>query len=123
MTQVSKETIFNAEFRRDLASSNQPEWLKNLRERAFRFFTENGFPTPQNEDWKYTNVSSVVDGQWSAVSEQSEESASSAEIAPFVFDESKKSVLVFVNGSFDKSLSNLDAITEASDFEFCGSGK
>lgn len=118
MTQVSKETIFNAEFRRDLSSSNQPEWLKDLREKAFRFFTENGFPTPQNEDWKYTNVSSVVSGRWSVVGEQSEESISNADVAPFVFEESKTSVLVFTNGSFDKSLSRLDSIKDATVLSF-----
>jgi len=118
MTQVSKETIFNAAFRRDLSNSNQSEWLKDLREKAFRFFTENGFPTPQNEDWKYTNVAPIAGGQWSVVGEQSEEIVSSADVAPFVFDESKESVLVFTNGRFDKSLSRLDSIKDTTVLSF-----
>jgi Fe-S cluster assembly protein SufD len=114
-TQVSKETIFNAEFRRDLASSNQPEWLKDLREKAFRFFTENGFPTPQNEDWKYTNAAPLAQENFEIA-----ESANftGEQIASFIFDESKESVLVFTNGRFDKNLSNLSALNDAAILSF-----
>ncbi|MDQ3799993.1 MAG: Fe-S cluster assembly protein SufD [Acidobacteriota bacterium] len=111
-TTATEETIYGNYFRETL-SLNQPEWLKTLREKAFRFFAENGFPTPQNEDWKYTNVAPIASGHWSAASRQPEENVSAAQIAPFVFDESKESVAVFVNGRFDKTLSNLSALGEA----------
>ncbi len=114
MTQTSKETIFNAEFRRHLESKHQPEWLKKLREEAFQVFTENGFPTPNNEEWKYTNVKEVVSSQLSAVSD----GIQGNDVSDFVFDESKKSVLVFTNGSFDKNLSNLEAIKDATILSF-----
>jgi Fe-S cluster assembly protein SufD len=114
MTQASKETIFDAGFRRSLESSNQPEWLKKLRKEAFQFFTENGFPTPNNEEWKYTNVKEVVSSQLSAVSD----GIQGNDVSDFVFDESKKSVLVFTNGSFDRNLSNLEAIKDASVLSF-----
>ena len=57
--QVKKETIYSNYFRQTL-SNNQPEWLKSLREKAFGYFTENGFPTVQNEEWKYTNVAPLA---------------------------------------------------------------
>ncbi|HQU81511.1 MAG TPA: Fe-S cluster assembly protein SufD [Pyrinomonadaceae bacterium] len=60
MTQVVKETIYTNYFKEFIANENNGE-LKNLREKAFEFFTENGFPTPQNEEWKYTNVKPISD--------------------------------------------------------------
>jgi Fe-S cluster assembly protein SufD len=117
MISAAEETIYSNYFRESL-SLNQPAWLKDLREKAFQYFTENGFPTPQNEEWKYTNVAQIASGQWSAVSNQPEENAANAQIAPFVFDESKESVLVFVNGKFDKSASNLSALDGAEVLSF-----
>ncbi len=58
-SQVGKETIYKQDFQQSLESANQPEWLKDLREKAFAYFTENGFPTPKDEEWKYTNVASL----------------------------------------------------------------
>jgi Fe-S cluster assembly protein SufD len=108
--QTGKETTYKQDFQRSLENTNQPEWLRNLREEAFDFFTKNGFPTPQNEEWKYTNAALIAAGQWSVISEQSEETAANLQIQPFVFNESKDSVLVFRNGNFDRSLSNLSAL-------------
>ena len=71
--EAAKETIYTKDFQTSLENANQPEWLKNLRSEAFAYFTENGFPTPSdNEDWKYTNVKSVVSEQWSVISDLSE---------------------------------------------------
>lgn len=113
-SQVSKETIYKQDFQKSLETANQPEWLKDLREKAFAFFTKNGFPTPQDEDWKYTNVSSVVSNQWLVVSGKTEEKS----IADFIFDESRTSVLVFKNGVFDKNLSNFEALQNAAILSF-----
>jgi len=106
MTSVVEETIYSNIFRQSL-SSNQLEWLKNLRKEAFAYFTENGFPTPQNEEWKYTNVSPIAREDFE-IAEGANFSKES--ITSFVFDESKESVLVFTNGSFDKNLSSLSAL-------------
>jgi Fe-S cluster assembly protein SufD len=43
--------------------------IKNLREEGFAVFSEIGFPTVKHEDWKYTNVSSVVSDKWEVDSE------------------------------------------------------
>ena len=72
-SQVVKETIFGEEFRQSISNSNQPDWLKKLREKAFDFFAENGFPTPQNEEWKYTNVAPLVGSRWSVADGQKEQ--------------------------------------------------
>ena len=111
--QLVKENFYESAFRESLA--REPiAWLKTLREQAFAHFAEDGFPTPHNEEWKYTNVKEVIGGQWSVASGQNRP----GDVSEFVFTESKKSVVVFVNGVFDKNLSNLEAIKEAAVLSF-----
>ena len=61
--QTGKETIYRQDFQTSLENSDQPNWLKALREKAFAYFTENGFPTVENEEWKYTNVASLANSK------------------------------------------------------------
>lgn len=56
MTQAGKETIYKQDFEAILEQTKDAE-LKKLRQKAFDYFTENGFPTVKNEEWKYTSVS------------------------------------------------------------------
>lgn len=112
--QAVTETVYTKDFQTSVENANQPEWLKNLREKAFQYFTENGFPTAQNEEWKYTNVASLGSNEWSAVSGQKTD----ADVANFIFEESKNSVLVFTNGAFDKNLSNIEALKDATLLSF-----
>lgn len=133
--QTERETIYSRDFRRSLENSNQPTWLKSLRENAFDFFTENGFPSVENEDWKYTNVAPMAKENFllAELSETVAEQSSAQEleietgndaalsfrrISDFVFDESKRSVLVFVNGVFQKSASNLTELSGAAVLSF-----
>jgi Fe-S cluster assembly protein SufD len=67
--QAVKETIYTKDFQAILEQTDIA-WLKELRQKAFDYFTENGFPTQKNEEWKYTSVASLVGGQWSVVSSQ-----------------------------------------------------
>ena len=108
--QTGKETIYKQDFQTSLESANQPEWLKSLREEAFSYFTENGFPTVKNEDWKYTNVAPMAKEDFQ-ISEAA--NFTSENIAQFIAAESKQSVLVFTNGRFNKDLSNLEAAQDA----------
>ena len=62
---------FSGQFREFLkAETNVP--VRKLREEAFAWFEANGFPTVRDEDWKYTNIASLVSGQWSVISGQSQ---------------------------------------------------
>lgn len=62
---------FTGQFREFLkAEANVP--VRKLREEAFAWFEANGFPTVRDEDWKYTNIASLVSSQWSVVSGQSQ---------------------------------------------------
>ena len=72
MTQAGKETIYKQNFEAILEQTKDAE-LKELRQKAFEYFTENGFPTQKNEEWKYTSIASLVSGQWSVVCGQKEQ--------------------------------------------------
>ena len=113
--QTGKETIYKQDFRKSLENANQPEWLKDLRQKAFAYFTENGFPTVKNEEWKYTNVAPIAkeDFQIGGAANFTKEN-----IAQFVANESKQSVLVFTNGRFNKDFSNLEAAKDATILSF-----
>ena len=100
-TELAKQTIYDADFKKSLAESAQPAWLKAIREHAFRFFTSNGFPTPKNEEWKYTNVAPIAKEEFSfAAGEIKVE-----EIKNFTYGESDKNTLVFVDGKLNKGFS------------------
>ncbi len=71
-TTAVTETSFTDTFREFIAKETNPA-VRVLREKAFAEFTATGFPTPKLEDWKYTNISSVVSDKWivdSGVGEQ-----------------------------------------------------
>jgi len=47
------------EFRKDAPGNGIP-WMESLREEGIRKFAELGFPTPENEDWRFTNVAPIA---------------------------------------------------------------
>jgi Fe-S cluster assembly protein SufD len=42
------------------AEGTKPVWLDDLRQRAIVRFEQLGFPTPKNEDWRFTNISPLL---------------------------------------------------------------
>src|SRR4051794_36563042 len=62
-TQAVTENQFTEQFREYLKKARGGV-STNLREEAFAYFAENGFPTPRLEDWKYTNVAPVGAQDW-----------------------------------------------------------
>ena len=42
------------------AAGNGPEWLRSVRRSGIARFTELGFPTLHDEDWRFTNVASIA---------------------------------------------------------------
>jgi Fe-S cluster assembly protein SufD len=58
LTTAVMETQFTEDFKKLIATENDAS-IRRLRESAFAYFAENGFPTPKHEDWKYTNAASL----------------------------------------------------------------
>lgn len=109
--QTVKETQFTRAFQQSLENSSQTTWLKVLRENAFAYFVENGFPRVEVEDWKYTNVTQLAGENYTVATSQT--NLSSDQATEFIFAETQRSVLVFVDGIFNQELSNVSAIDNA----------
>ncbi len=108
MTSTVKETNYSAAFREVLARE-QNDWLKNLRENAFKVFTGKGFPTLRDEEWKYTNLAELVREEFKT-SESREVDAE--KIGELFSKTEEKNRVVFVNGIFNAELTNLSALPE-----------
>jgi len=103
------KSIFRDAFESNLAKSQEmPAWLRTLRLRAFTHFEESGFPTTDLEDWKYTNISRRVKGEFvmPALTNEQEAGIAADALAP----ETANSRVVFVNGRFDPASSSLSEL-------------
>jgi Fe-S cluster assembly protein SufD len=80
-----------------------PRWLKTLRESAIGNFDRLGFPTRNDEDWRYTSVEPIV----SRTFERTRQAATfgAEAVMPLCFADSDCNRLVFVNGVFAPALS------------------
>jgi Fe-S cluster assembly protein SufD len=87
----------------------QPRWLQSLRQDAFARFSETGFPTTRDEDWRFTNVATVANTPFELAGH---ETVSREQLAPFGADQFA-SCLVFVNGLFSQELSTLEQLPKS----------
>ena len=84
----------------------QPSWLQSLRQEAFARFSETGFPTTHDEDWRFTNVAAMAN---TAFELAGPETASREQLEPFGASQFA-SHLVFINGLFSQELSTVAAL-------------
>jgi Fe-S cluster assembly protein SufD len=84
--------------------TSDPAWLRTMRRQAIGRFTELGFPTLRQEEWRLTNVAPIVQGSfhWPV---GDPDALSSQAIEPYVFDAAAR--LVFVDGRFSPRLSSV----------------
>jgi Fe-S cluster assembly protein SufD len=67
---VARETGFVPAFdAEDFARAGEPDWLLARRREALARFRTLGFPTARLEEWRYTNVSPIVETPWAAAPE------------------------------------------------------
>lgn len=81
--------------------------VNKIRREAIDVFRKEGFPTPRQEEWKYTNLKSLSGQQFPLAKFPGE--VSREDIAPFFFRTDSKRVLVFVNGYFSRELSRVES--------------
>lgn len=62
-TTAVMENQFAEQFKEFIQYENDVR-LSLLREKAFRAFSETGFPAVKSEDWKYTNVAPIAKENW-----------------------------------------------------------
>ena len=92
-------------------------WLRGVRRAAIDSFSRSGFPTPRNEHWKYTNVSSIEKRAFDLAAPS--RAAPGAGMGGRFLDSGAAPRLVFVDGRIDRGLSSDRALppgVEVEDF-------
>lgn len=85
-------------------SKAMPSWLKSLQKQTFETFLLQGFPTKRDEDWKYTDLSTVGDFRFKLALEKTTQMSHHG-IQDFYLPQSNR--LVFVDGIFSAELSHI----------------
>ena len=93
-----------------LAAGHGLPWLRKLRRDAFARFCEVGFPTTHDEDWRFTNVSSIVQTPF-RLARNGRARLSQQEVEPYRVA-GVACQLVFVNGCFVRELSLLGKLPD-----------
>ena len=81
------------------------EWLTRLRRDAIGRFGSDGFPTPRNEDWKYTRTAAIEKRAFRPLDKPCV-GLDEDDLAPFVPGGLDCHRLVFVNGRYTRPLSS-----------------
>jgi Fe-S cluster assembly protein SufD len=104
---VPKDTHSHHEqFRRweKTGAAQQPSWLWSIRQAGLARFAERGFPTLQEEDWRFTNVDPIARLPFRPILEPGLSRPVSPEGLAFSSLEAIR--LVFVDGHFSRELSS-----------------
>ena len=109
-TEKSNEVRIIETFRNDAFTASQPQWLSPLRNAGIANFTELGFPTLRDEDWRFTNVAPIADLPFKPARVSSVNGAESRVLGEATFAKLPGCRLVFVNGFFSPKLSRLQPL-------------
>lgn len=94
-------------FERFEKEAKQPSWVFPLRKAAIARFAELGFPTVNDEDWRFTNVAPITRLPFKPIFSAPANPLSPDEVTKFAFGNLPAIRLVFVNGHFIAALSNI----------------
>jgi Fe-S cluster assembly protein SufD len=86
--------------------AKDPEWVRVARKAGISHFVELGFPTLQDEDWRFTNVAPIAKLPFKPVLESTRDAVAMQELVRFTFAGLAGSKLVFVDGLFAPELSS-----------------
>ena len=81
-------------------------WLNALRSEAFEYFSDKGFPSLRDEDWRYTNVSAIEKKLFTPQLDIATAEVDQDWLEKHQLDD--VFTVVLVNGRFSQALSNLD---------------
>jgi Fe-S cluster assembly protein SufD len=93
-------------------SSLQPSWLLPLRRAGIARFAEMGFPTVQEEDWRFTNVAPLARLPLRPAAEAANDAAAEAALGKYTFAGLPGARLVFINGQFSTALSSAQGLPD-----------
>lgn len=88
--------------------AGQPSWVLRARKSAISYFTELGFPTTQDEEWRFTNVAPIADLK--PVFESVHAELQPADISRQLIPGLTGHRVVFVDGLFSPGLSSAESL-------------
>jgi Fe-S cluster assembly protein SufD len=106
---VSEAVVQDLELKAGAAIAEGPEWLEPVRRAAAARFTSVGFPTPRDEEWRFTPVGPIAQRTWRAVNGEAA-GVTAERLTPFIFGHPEWSTLVFVDGAYSETLSRVSAL-------------
>jgi Fe-S cluster assembly protein SufD len=92
-------------------SDSGPAWLRSARLASVEWATARGFPTPKDEDWKYTRLGPLLEVPFEPAPAEAGHRVSMATVDALTFDK-ESTRLVFVNGLFAPELSSLATLPQ-----------
>ena len=87
-----------------------PPWLHEIREGAIARFTELGFPTMKQEEWRFTSVAPIAETRFALARPEATLTPAPRDIDRFVPRAAGRRRLVFVNGRHVPALSATDGL-------------
>jgi Fe-S cluster assembly protein SufD len=84
-------------------AATQLGWLKSLRQEGFARFSETGFPTTHDEDWRFTNISAISQTPFEMAPRTRIDGSEVEKLGLSGF----QCLLVFVNGRYSAELSRI----------------
>lgn len=82
-------------------------YLHKIRQDAIASFNELGFPVKKLEEWKYTNINPILTHNFKQSFSDYTATLEITDIEQFLVKNSGINLLVFINGRFENSLSNI----------------
>ncbi len=101
---MSDTLVQELEARAGTATAEGPEWLEPVRRAARERFARTGFPSPRDEEWRFTPIGPIAQGTWRSAPAGAR-GVTREQLAPFLFGRDDWSTLVFVNGVYAEGLS------------------
>ena len=89
-----------------------PDWAREVRLTAFARFTELGFPTRKDEEWKYTSLRGITEQPWTLEPDGTASDAAERELAGRLGDKihAGELTLVFIDGVLSTAKSRIGAL-------------
>ncbi len=103
------QTFLDTLAARSQQRAGEPTWIAARRQAGAARFEAMGFPTRRDEEWKYTDVRAIAQGNF-ALAENAEFSQAQAAALTLPLDAYR---LTFVDGVFSAALSDLDALPDS----------
>jgi len=109
---ITKLDPYLEQFKRFENEAGQPPWLVSIRRAGFARFSEMGYPTSQQEDWRFTNIAPLAKLPFHPVFKSDADGLTSEMVRRFGFANLPGSKLVFVNGHYSRELSTISPLPD-----------